>query len=219
MYDFVEGNLLTATDGDLYLVVVTSDVLYNQMTYSKQGLYSAALSLQDITKATRVRVELKVNREGKYSVVNNPHTLLPSISSPLSLYNEDNKAYTCSLFPTGQKIAIGNQIATVGNSVTDNTLFNLGDVTYAPANVPVYRLGYKVQAKACVNSINEDSPLNPITKKDYTLIDLPLIAIIPGKESGLENISSDRLIFEAEIKTNESGYILKSFNELEVQIF
>lgn len=219
LYSFTEGNPLKAEDGDLYLVVVTSDIVRNQIQYSKQGLYSAKLELSELCPATRLRVELKVNREGRFAVVDNPNTLLPGVGANLNTYNEDNKSYATPIFNVGQTIAIGNQIAKVGNSRTDNTSFNLEETTYAPAGAPVYRIGYKVQAKASKTSIDKTNARKPIKKEDMPLVELPLVAIIPGKESGKEAISSDRLIFEADIKANETGYILEQFNEIETQIF
>lgn len=219
LYSFTEGNTLIAEDGDLYLVVVTSDLVKNKMEYSKQGLYSAKVQLSDASPATRLRVELKVNREGRFAVVDTPHTLLPGVGANLNTYNEDNKSYATSIFNVGQTIAIGNQIAKVGNSRTDNTAFNLEETAYAPAGAPVYRIGYKVQAKACNSYIDKKDARNPIKKEDICLVELPLVAIIQGKESGKEAISSDRLIFEADIKANETGYILEQFNEIETQIF
>lgn len=220
LYSFTEGNPLIAEDGDLYLVVVTSDIVRNQIQYAKQGLYSNKVQLTDLTPATRVRVELKVNREGRFKVVDNPNTLLPGVDSNLNTYNEDNKAYATSIFNVGQKIAIGTQIAEVGNSRTDNTSFNLAETTYAPAGAPVYRIGYSVLAKACVTSIDKSNERNPIKKEEVTLVELPLVAIIPGKEAGRESISSDRLIFEAELRVNEgTGYTLDKFNEIETQVY
>ncbi len=220
LYSFSEGSILKAEDGDLYLVVVTSDVLFNKIEYAKQGLYTAKVELSNLTPATRVRVELKINREGRFAVVNNPNTLVPGVASPLNTFNEDNLSYSTSIFNVGQQIAIGNQIATVGNSRTDNTSYSLTENTYAPAGAPVYRIGYKVQAKAKVKEINVSNTTNPIKTIKTVLTELPLVAIIPGKESGREDISSDRLIFEAEIKVNEdSEYILDKFNEIETQIF
>lgn len=219
LYNFTEGSGLKAEEGDLYIVVVTSDVIHNQIEYSKQGLYSNKIQLTDMTKATRVRVELKINREGRFKVIDNPNTLIPGVGNALNTYNEDNKSYGTSIFNVGQKIAIGNQIAEVGNSRTDNTSFNLAKTTYAPAGASVYRIGYKVQAKACVKSLDIINSRNPIKIDNIVLVDLPLVAIIPGKEAGKETISSDRLIFEAEIKANETGYVLEQFNEVETQIY
>lgn len=220
LFSFSEGGPLKAEDGDLYLIVVTSDVVFNKIEYAKQGLYSAKVELSDLTPATRVRVELKVNREGKFAVVDNPNTLIPGTNSPLITFNEDNKSYSTSIFNVGQKIAIGNQIATVGNSRTDNTSFSLAESTYAPAGAPVYRIGYTVQAKAMVKELNLKDPINPIKTTKTKIVELPLVAIIPGKESGKEDISSDRLIFEAELNVNEdTGFVLEKFNEIEAQIY
>ena len=219
LYSFTEGAGLKTEDGDLYIVVVTSDIVHNQIEYSKQGLYSNKVQLTDLTKATRIRVELKVNREGRFKVIDNPNTLIPGVGNALNTYNEDNKAYGTSIFNVGQKIAIGTQIAEVGNSRTDNTSFNLAETAYAPAGAPVYRIGYKVQAKACVKSLDFANAKNPIKTENVTLVDLPLVAIIPGKEAGKEEISSDRLIFEADIQANDTGYVLEQFNEIETQIY
>ena len=220
LYSFSEGAGLKVEDGDLYIVVVTSEVLLNQMEYSKQGLYSANFKLSNLTKATRVRVELKVNREGRFKVVDNLGTLVPSATRPLNTYNEDNKSYSVNLFNTGDKIVIGNQIAKVGASRTANTSFSLEKEAYAPAGAPVYRVGYDVQVKACNKTINTSTPNSPIKTTSLTLVNLPLIAVVPGKESGKEEISSDRLIFEAEIKVDEdTQYKLKEFNDIEVQVY
>ena len=220
LYSFSDGVGLKAEDGDLYLVVVTSEVLLNQLEYNKQGLYSANFELSNLTQATRVRVELKVNREGRFKVVDNPNTLVPSAIKPLNTYNEDNKSYSVNLFNTGDKIVIGNQIAEVGTSRTANTSFNLAKEAYAPVGAPVYRVGYNVQIKACNKTIDTTNVSNPIKTESLTLVNLPLIAIVPGKESGKEDISSDRLIFEAEIKVDEdTQYKLKEFNNIEVQVY
>ena len=219
LYSFTEGSTLKAEDGDLYLIVVTSDVVFNKVEYNKQGLYSAKVELSELTKATRVRVELKVNREGRFAVIDNPNTLVPGVGSPLNTYNEDNKSYSTSIFNVGQQIVVGNQITKVGNSRTDNTSFNLANSIYAPAGAPVYRVGYKVQAKAMVKEIDLKDQKTPVKITKTKLIELPLVAVIPGKESGKEEISSDRLIFESEISINEdSNYILEQFNEIEAQI-
>ena len=220
LFSFDNGAGLRTEDGDLYLVVVTSEVLLNNLEYSKQGLYSCSTKLSSLSKSTRVRAELKVNREGKFKVINNPNTLVPNNARPLNTYNEDNKSYSASLFNTGDLIAIGNQIATVGDSRTDNTSFNLKADTYAPAEAPVYRIGYKVIAKGLKKHFDKMDVNNPIKVKEAVITELPLKAIIEGKEAGKESLSSDRLIFEGELKVEElSGYKLEEFDEIEVQVY
>ena len=220
LFSYSDGAGLNAEDGDLYLIVVTSEVLKDNMEYSKQGVYSCKTKLSNLSKATRVRVELKTNREGRFKVVDNPNTLVPNLARPLNLYNEDNKSYATSLFNTGDKIAVGTQIAVVGNSRTDNTSFNLAEDTYAPAGSPVYRIGYTVQAKAMKKVFDKGNESNPIRVTETVLVPLTLKAIIEGKESGKEYLSSDRLIFEGELKVDdESGYKLEAFDEIEVQVY
>lgn len=220
LFSFADGVGLRPEDGDLYLVVVTSDVLLDYLQLNKQGLYSCDVKLADLTKATRVRVELKVNREGRFKVVDNPATLVPNTERPLNTYNEDNKSYSVSLFNTGDKIAIGSFIGEVGNNRTANTSFNLAAEAYAPSGAPVYRIGYKIQAKASNKVFDKIDPSNPIKIKDTIVTELPLVAIVPGKESGREDKSSDRLIFEGEIKVDsDTNYVLDNFNNIEVQVF
>ena len=61
---------------------------------------------------------------------------------------------------------------------------------------------------------------NPIRVTETVLVPLTLKAIIEGKESGKEYLSSDRLIFEGELKVDdESGYKLEAFDEIEVQVY
>ena len=220
LYSFADGAGFKAEDGDLYLVIVTSEVLTNQMEYAKQGLYSSEFKLSDTTQATRVRVELKVNREGRFKVVDNPNTLVPNANRPLNTYNEDNKSYSVNLFNTGDTVVIGNQIAKVGASRTGNTSFSLANDTYAPAGSDVYRVGYDVQVKAVKTVFDKLNASNPIRTEAVTLVNLPLVAVIPGKEAGKEDMSSDRLIFEGELKVDSvTNYKLKEFNNIEVQVF
>ena len=70
-----------------------------------------------------------------------------------------------------------------------------------------------------IKDIDLKNQKDPIITKKTKIVELPLVAIIPGKESGKEDISSDRLIFEAEISVNDdTDYILEQFNEIETQI-
>lgn len=220
LYSFSEGAGFRNEDGDLYLIVVTSEILLNKVEYAKQGLYSAGFSLANTTNATRVRVELKINREGRFKVIDNPNTLVPNAARPLNTYNEDNKSYSTNLFNTGDTIVIGNQIAQVGTSRTANTSFSLAKEAYAPAGADVYRVGYKIIIKAFNEEKDFNNISNPIKRTEATLVELPLTAIMYGKEAGHKDISSDRLIFEGDIKIDEiTGYKLKTFNYIEAQIF
>lgn len=221
-YDFFEGTFTLSEDiSDMYLALSVSEILEDQIEYFQRGLYSCNIPLPTNTKITRARVELKVNREGRFKVVDNPSTLVPSENANLELINIDNKSYgSAGIFQTEGTIAIGNQIATVGTNRVNNTSFTLKNPAYAPGGSDVYRIGYKVVVKARMNEINYSTPNNPIKELYSKVLELPLVAVIPGKESGREDISSDRLIFEAELLINEdNGYKLMDFNDLEAQVF
>lgn len=220
-YDYIDEAFTLSEDiSDMYLAITVSEVLEDQIEYFQKGLYSCNISLPTNTKVTRVRVELKVNREGRFKVVDNPSTLVPSENANLELVNIDNKSYgSAGIFQTDGLIAIGNQIAKVGNNRVNNTSFTLKEAAYAPGGSDVYRIGYKVISKAKMNKINYDTPNNPIITEYSTVIELPLVAVIHGKENGKEDISSDRLIFETELMIDEdNGYKLLDFNEIEAQV-
>ena len=220
-FDYLDGSFVLSEDfSDMYLALAVSEVLEDQIEYFQKGMYTCKMSLASNTKVTRARVELKINREGRFKVVENPSTLVPSENANLELINEDNKSYgSAGIFQTDGYIAIGNQIAKVGDNRVNNTSFTLKDSAYAPGGAPVYRIGYKVIVKAKMKTFDYDTPNNPIRTEYFTVTELPLIAIINGKESQRENISSDRLIFEADLKVDDSnGHRLLDFNDIEAQV-
>lgn len=206
-------------DYDMYLKISTSALLTNKVKYHKQGIYTCNLDNNE-KGFTRVRVELKVNREGRFKISDEQSSLLGSATIPLNLINEDSKDYgATSIFATNDKIVIGKETALVGNSRTSNTIFNLDKATYAPHDADVYRVGYKVLAKAIKTEFDSSNIANPIKHIKTKLVELKLIGVIPGKELGKEKASSDRLLFEGYIDTIDAeGYILEDFNKLEVQI-
>lgn len=218
----VEANAISTevADSDLYFTLVTNEVVKNNIGYKQQGLYSTKIELPDNTSATRVRVELKANREGRFKVIDNPSALVIKEGESINLINEDNKQYSGSIFTSGSTVVVGNQISTVGNSRLSNIHFSLAKDTYAPANAPVYRVGYKVIVKARKKTIDYSNPSNPIKYSGTIVKELPLTAVIPGRESGKEKNSTDRLIFESDIALlGNSDYILDDYNDFTVQVF
>lgn len=209
-----------AEDSDMYLAIAVSEILEDQVEFFQEGLYSCHTEMPTNMSATRVRVELKVNREGRFKVVNNPTTLVPGgLNGHLQILNEDGKSYgSINIFSIGATIGIGNQIAKIGTEKNNNLSFSLAEQTYAPGGADVYRIGYKVYVKARTKNIDFKNSNSPITYQNTTIVELPLVAIIPGKENGKENISTDRLIFEAELKTQEDSNALVQFNDIEAQI-
>ena len=60
--------------------------------------------------------------------------------------------------------------------------------------------------------------LSDLTYGEPVVVELPLVAVMRGKEPGKENISSDRLIFEKEIQQG-SGKALEIYDDIEVQVY
>lgn len=209
------------TNCDLHFAITTNEVYENSIGYLQQGLYSTKVELPSNEQVTRIRVELKVNREGRFKVVDNPASLVVKAGDVLSIVNEDNKTYAGSIFSneTCPSIVIGNQISKVGTHRISNTAFSLAKDTYTPAGADVYRVGYNVVVTAKNKYIDYDQVNDPIKYKDQIVVPLELKAVIPGKEAGKLDSSSDRLIFEAELDMLEdSEYKLKGFNDLLVQV-
>ena len=88
---------------------------------------------------------------------------------------------------------------------------------YTPHGAYVYRMGYKVVVKARRKTIDLNNVTNPITYSEPKIVEVPLKAIIPGKEPDKEDFSSDRLIFEADLRDQLGD--LEAFNCFEVQIY
>ena len=78
-------------------------------------------------------------------------------------------------------------------------------------------MGYKVIVKARRKTIDVDNIDNPITYSEIKLKEMELKAIVPGKEPDKEAFSSDRLIFEADLRDQLGD--LEAFNCFEVQIY
>lgn len=220
-YDIIDGEHFKSEDyNDMFLAITTSEIETDKLKYYKDGIYTSTVKMSELCQASRVRVELKVNREGRFKVVNNPSTLLPGPLSNIELENTDGKSYgSIGIFTTGTNIAVGNQITKVGENRINNNSFTLNTTTYAPSNSDVYRIGYKVIATAKKTVVDSSNPSSPIKTIRTKTVELPLVGIITGKESYKESISSDRLIFESELMIDgESGYRLLDFNEIEVQV-
>ena len=215
-YDFIGSTFVPTTNNDdIYIAFYLSEVNDNELSYYQRGVYTCNKEVPD--GFTRLRVELKVNREGIFEVASN-NTKVCNENNILEL-KTDNAYEGYSLFTKGQEIIVGNSIAKVGNTVNSNIRFSLEEDTYTPAGAEVYRNGYKVIATV-KNKVLNLSLTEPLSFKDKKVVELPLVAIMPGKESNVEN-SSDRLIFEAEVgqNINENINILDMYDNFEIQIY
>jgi hypothetical protein len=216
-YDYISDAFqLTNEMSDMYIAFYMSDIIENEINYMQKGIYTCELEIPD--KFTRVRTELRINREGLFTSADN-NILVYNESNPLQL--DGNEYSYATLFTTGQQIVGGTSVARVGSTVNSNNRFSLAENTYIPYGSDVYRVGYKVNAILKNKVINLNNPTNPVSYTDTKLVELPLVAVMKGKEPNKEATSSDRLIFEAEIGINDDVdvNILNQYNTLEIQIY
>ena len=216
-YDYISDAFqLTNEMSDMYIAFYMSDIIENEINYMQKGIYTCELEIPD--KFTRVRTELRINREGLFTSADN-NVLVYNESNPLQL--DGNEYSYATLFTTGQQIVGGTSVAKVGSTVNSNNRFSLAENTYIPYGSDVYRVGYKVNAILKNKIVNLNNPTNPVSYTDAKLVELPLVTVMKGKEPGKETTSSDRLIFEAEIGINDDTAVnvLNQYNTLEIQIY
>ena len=188
---------------DAYLALHISQEMTVNIQYEDNGVYACKEEIQ--CGFTRVRVELRVNREGIYQTTNNGLSVVGGNKITIA----GDKA--ANPFSKGDFVVIGNSFSKISKDSSVTGIF-CEDSMYTPEGADVYRVGYKVQVK-CKKKTSEI----PLIYGDETIVELPLVAVIPGKEPGKEDSSSDRLIFEAEIKNNEEER-LEMYHQLELQI-
>ena len=188
---------------DAYLALHISQEMTVNIQYEDNGVYACKEEMQ--CGFTRVRVELRVNREGIYQTTNNGLSVVGGNKITIA----GDKA--ANPFAKGDFVVIGNSFSKISKDSSVTGIF-CEDSMYTPEGADVYRVGYKVQVK-CKKKTSEI----PLMYGDETIVELPLVAVISGKEPGKENNSSDRLIFEAEIKNNEEER-LEMYHQLELQI-
>lgn len=217
-YDYIGTQFSANSDNsDIYIAFYISEITDNDVTYYQRGVYTCNGEVPD--GFTRIRVELKINKEGIFEVASN-NTKVCNENNILEL--STNNAYEgYTLFSKGQSLVIGDCVATVGNTVSSNIRFSLANDTYTPAGAEVYRNGYKVMATVKNKVYDLSNQDNPVSYKDTKTVELPLVAVMKGKEPGREDTSSDRLIFEAEVGTNnnQSINVLDMFDMFEVQVY
>ena len=194
---------------DMFLCLYLKEVKESAITYNKNGLYSCYKEMM-YDDFTRLRVQMKVNREGIYNVAGN--NVVTAANSALLLEGGDN-----GVFAKDDKIIIGQNVYTINTKNAGDTSITLTENAYTPHGADVYRMGYKVVVKARRKTIDLTNTTNPIMYSEPKVVEVPLVAIIPGKEPDKEDYSSDRLIFEIDLRNQLDG--LKAFNCFEVQIY
>ena len=189
---------------DAYLALSISSHVQADIAYGNSGLYSCKEEIKN--GFSRVRVELKVNREGIFAVSSDA-ALATNAGHTLKLAGESRNP-----FDRDDKVVVGNMFSKIVENTTAASI-QMADDMYTPVGADVYRMGYTVIAK-CKRKVSDV----PLAYDDEVLIELPLVAVMSGKEAGKEASSSDRLIFESVIATEDKSNALKIFHDLEIQV-
>ena len=204
-YDGFNNFSLIPGSSDAYVSLHLSKETNVNVRYNDTGLYTCREEIHG--GFTRARVELKINREGTFNVMDDA-PIATKAGQALEIVGEDMNP-----FVAGDIVAIGNMFSTLTGDCTSRSIYMANDM-YTPAGADVYRVGYRVVAK-CRRKVRDVPPEYDVP----VIVELPLTAIMFGKEAGKEVSSSDRLIFEAEIAPEESDRLLNTFHELEIQVF
>ena len=190
---------------DSYLALHVSQEVTVNIQYENNGVYSCKEEIQ--CGFTRVRVEMRINREGIYQLSNNGLSVVGGNKITISGDKGANP-----FADSNDYVVIGNMFSKLNKSKSStNTGIYCKDSMYTPDGADVYRVGYKVQVKC-----KKITSTIPLIYGEEEIIELPLVAVLQGKEPGKEHYSSDRLIFEAEIAPDEADRLLNTFHEIEL---
>ena len=215
---------------DMYYQVHTLENVENDEIPNSDGLYSAIMYSQQNLNLRRMRVTMRIRREGLYcaNITENPTSLM---SQALTLQDEDADSAIRTvddlclmsqiMVPKELRegdgdlsklvpVAIGDMDTTVraltSNSITVNT------PCLVFQNDPVYRIGYWVAIKASTYSFDRETGI--LSHSTPVRYNLPLTKII--RDINRADIEmSDRLIFEADIPEEDQNI----YNYFEIQVY
>ena len=247
LYKSIESNTLTdsaqsiqAIDNidkyDMMYTLVIKDIIDEEEVGKSKGVYTARIVLPKPIDVSRARLTLRINREGMYNVKEHNaeyNIFVLESDTPTSHSASDAK------FEIGEKIIIGNAIATVKRVSTNEievensayldqritefytkTVYNSETNSYVKKSlIPVYRMKYKPIIKAkLVDWDNYNEITGSYETKDLSEepIALDFIAVMPDKYKNNTRIS-DRLLFEADFGQDENHRKILA-NEFEMQL-
>ena len=221
---------------DLIYTLVVRDIIEEEEVGKQEGVYTARLVLPRPIEVSRARLTMRVNREGMYNIKehNSEYTIFTLEPNEVTSHTPSD-----TRFKIGDKIIIGNSIATVKRVSTteiqvenpvylDERIVKFYTSTVYDSNVngyvkktsiPVYRLSYSPTIKAKLvdwDSFNETLGTYESTDLTELPLDLELMTIIPDQVKTNER-TSDRLLFEATFGKDENGNNLIA-NEFELQV-
>lgn len=221
---------------DLIYTLVVRDVIDEEEVGKQEGVYTTRIILPNPINVSRARLTMRVNREGMYNIKehNSEYTVFT-----LEGNTSTSHTPTDTRFSIGEKIIIGNTIATVKRVSTSEievehpvyideriikhytkTKYDQDSNSYIEeTKIPVYRISYAPQIKAKLVDWNSyDTILNKYDEESLSNVpmEFDLVSVVPDKFKSNERIS-DRLLYEVEFGTNNKDEVLLA-NEFELQV-
>ena len=222
---------------DLMYTLVVKDIIDEEEVGKAEGVYTARIVLPKPIDVARARLTMRVNREGMYNIKehNSEYTIFVLESdTPTSHAASDTR------FSIGEKIIIGNTIATVKRVSTTEievekpaylderivryytkTVYDQETGSYVKkTTVPVYRMSYTPYIKAKLvdwDNFNEITGVYEHKDISEEPMELDLMAIMPDQYKS-NNRVSDRLLFELDFGQDENNKQVLA-NEFELQLY
>lgn len=222
---------------DMIYTLIIKDIIDEEEVGKAEGVYTARIVLPKPIDVSRARLTLRINREGMYNV--KEHNAEYKI---FVLESDTPTSHTASdtRFVIGEKIIIGNTIATVKRVSTTEievenpaylderivrfytkTVYDAETDSYVKkTSIPVYRMGYEPTIKAkLVDWDNYDEITGRYETTDISEepIDLEFVTVMPDKYKDNTRVS-DRLLFEADFGQDENNRNVLA-NEFELQLY
>ena len=213
LYNF-EGN------SDMYFALETKELIPADIQRLNYGLYTCSFDVHQST-ATRVRVEMRINKEGMLKVKDNINSnFARGGTSRIPVEPKGDKVVKQNMFDEGDLLVIGSQLGVVANCEPNNSYVTPVEDMYVAPGADIYRVGYEIQAKVSNKEYTAVGQSLTETYKDFEVYPLKLVAVIPGRDSIRPDQSSDRLIFECDLydMANLESSKLKQFNHVEIQV-
>jgi hypothetical protein len=204
---------------DMFLVLTTKKLEVAEVKKLPFGVYTCDFDTYQ-SNATRIRVELLINQEGKFKVKDNTNSNFANGKvSVIPIETKKNVIVKNDVFDTNDYFVIGEEInQVVGVGFNNSSITPLNDM-YVKPNADVYRVGYKVQAT--VSNKVFDPAVNGVIRRyeNVETYDLKLVGVVPGRDIIRPYDSSDRLIFEIDFYNKDEDSIkLVSFDHIQLQV-
>jgi hypothetical protein len=203
----------------MFLVLTTKKLEVAEVKKLPFGVYTCDFDTYQ-SNATRIRVELLINQEGKFKVKDNTNSNFANGKvSIIPIETKKNVIVKNDVFDTNDYFVIGEEInQVVGVGFNNSSITPLNDM-YVKPNADVYRVGYKVQAT--VSNKIFDPAVNGVIRRyeNVETYDLKLVGVVPGRDIIRPYDSSDRLIFEIDFYNKDEDSIkLVSFDHIQLQV-